>query len=163
MEKNKIKDVIPKLDLNDKGTVMLLSKNGISAGDFADIFYRLLPQGFGNRSLQFWYDSDCCAWRGQYTDEDGTGSYACCNVMPEEAARGVLYKLISDGIVKVVGCDGIMRNGEKYIAVPASYNVCSACHFPINRCGNICQAFNNGDGVFFIRPGKKRNDGNGNE
>lgn len=163
METNQNEDIIPELDLNNVETVKLLSKKDISVGSFADIFIRLLPQKFNGFSLEFWYDSRNCVWRGLYANKDGTPLYACSNVLPEEAARSVLYKLISDGIVRVRehdGVMGIMQNGERYIIIPASYNVCSACHFFINRCNNICQTFNNGHGGFFIRPGKKRN---GNE
>lgn len=158
MEQNQNEDIIPELDLNDIETARLLSKKNLSVGSFADIFLKLLPQKFNGYSLEFWYDSRQCVWRGLYANKDGSPLYTCNNVLPEEAARAVLYKLISDGIVKVRERDGIMKNGEKYVVVPASYNVCSACHFFINRCNNICQEFNNGNGGFFIRPGKRRND-----
>lgn len=161
MEKNQIEDVIPELDLNDIETVKLLSEKDISVGNFADIFLRLLPQKFSGFSLEFWYDSSKCVWRGLYADKDGSCLYTSNNVLPEEAVRAVLYKLISDGIVRVRERDGIMQNGERYAVVPASYNVCSACHFFISRCNNICQVFNNGTGAFFIRPGKRRNDDEG--
>ena len=157
METNQNEDIIPELDLNDVETVRLLSKKDISVGSFADIFIKLLPQKFSGLSLEFWYDSKCCVWRGLYADKDGSCLYTSNNVLPEEAARSVLYKLISDGVVRVKERDGVMKNGEKYVAVPASYNVCSACHFFISECNNICQTFNRGTGVFFIRPGKKRN------
>lgn len=157
METNQNEGIIPELDLNDPETVRLLSKKDISVGSFADIFIRLLPQRFNGFSLEFWYDSSNCVWRGLYANKDGSPLYTCNNVLPEEAARAVLYKLISDGIVRVKERDGVMQNGEKYVAVPASYSACSACHFFISRCDNMCQAFNNGKGAFFIRPGKKRN------
>ena len=162
MEQNQNEDIIPELDLNDVETVRLLSKKDISVGNFADIFLRLLPQKFDGFSLEFWYDSKCCAWRGLYADKDGSCLYTSNNVLPEEAARAVLYKLISDGIVRIRerdGVMGIMQNGERYVIVPASYNVCSACHFFISQCNNICQGFShvNGNGMFFIRPGKRRN------
>ena len=157
METNQNEDIIPELDLNDPETVRLLSEKDLSVGSFADIFLRLLPQQFNGFSLEFWYDSRQCVWRGLYANRDDTLLYTCNKVLPEEAARAVLYKLISDGIVRVRERDGVMKNGEKYVIVPASYNVCSACHFFINRCNNICQGFNNGTGAFFIRPGKKRN------
>lgn len=161
METNQTNDIIPELDLNDPETVRLLSKKDISVGSFADIFLRLLPQRFNGFSLEFWYDSSNCVWRGLYANKDGTPLYTCNNVLPEEAARTLLYKLISDGIIRVRerdGVMGIMQNGERYVTIPASYNVCSACHFFISRCNNICQTFViNGTGAFFIRPGKKRN------
>lgn len=157
METDQNEDIIPELDLNDPETVRLLSKKDISVGNFADIFIRLLPQRFSGFSLEFRYDSSQCVWRGLYANKDGSPLYTCNNVLPEEAARAVLYKLISDGIVRVKERDGVMQNGEKYVVVPASYNVCSACHFFISRCNNICQTFNRGKGAFFIRPGKKRN------
>ena len=157
MKTNQNEDIIPELDLNDPEIVRLLSKKDISVGSFADIFIKLLPQKFSGFSLEFWYDSKCCVWRGLYADKGGSCLYTSNNVLPEEAARSVLYKLISDGIVRVKERDGIMKNGEKYVVVPTSYNVCSACHFSISRCNNVCQAFNNGTGAFFIRPGKRRN------
>ena len=108
METNQNEDIIPELDLNDPEIVRLLSKKDISVGNFADIFLRLLPQKFDGYSLEFWYDSRCCVWRGLYANKDGSPLYTCNNVLPEEAARMLLYKLISDGIVRVRERDGVM-------------------------------------------------------